>query len=255
MKAPWTATSKPLPRKAYIGAGFVAASLLGSLGGQPASAFQATFNMQVADEAGTSRTFTFGGNSDLYTEMTVGSRTQATGGSSVEVTTDNSSGVGPSSNGYGLCVISSSCSGSPKAATFSFSKPVELGLYDNFRVGRNSGSWTFTGAGNTASYGLALFYNGFQQGDTISLDTLTTTGSTFRFNTSVLAAANSAITVGLVCTGADCGSLYTTQQFYISDVIVEAPAPLPLIGTGAAFAWTRRLRRRIKATPSPTSKA
>lgn len=116
-----TATSKPIPRKAWMGAGFVAASLLGSLGGQPAGAFQATFNMQVPNQAGTSRTFTSGGNSDLYTEMTVGSLTSI-GGTSTNVSTNTNAG---------LCVIRLNCpiaggddSAAAAAVTFSFSKPV-----------------------------------------------------------------------------------------------------------------------------------
>jgi len=84
---------------------------------------------------------------------------------------------------------------------------------------------------------------------TIGLSGLT---GSFKFSQPLLVAANNSIAVGLICAGA-C-SQYDSNEFFISDVIVEAPAPLPLIGTGAAFAWTRRLRRRIKATPSPISK-
>jgi hypothetical protein len=237
-----------------MGAGFVAASLLGSLAGQSAGAFQATFNMQVANQVATSRTFTSGGNSDLYTEMTVGSLTQSTNGTNLNVYTDNTSGVGPNGNGAGLCVIRSVCpnaNDTARAASFSFSKPVELSLYNNFKVGYNNGTWSSPG---TYDFGLALFYNGVQQGSTISLsDSMLATNSSFKFDSKVLVAANTAITVGLVCSGADCDAspIAVLNNFYISDVIVEVPAPLPLIGTGAAFAWTRRLRRRIKATPRP----
>jgi hypothetical protein len=229
-----------------MGAGFVAASLLGSLGGQPAGAFQATFNMQVPNHAGNSRTFTFGGNSDLYTEMTVGSLSSI-GGTNVGVSTLPTPPPGP-----GLCVVRSGCNivgstpASTNAVTFSFSKPVELGLGNNFKIGRNQ-----TDVAWGADVGLVLFYNGLQQGNIILLDDPNLiAGTSFRFDSKVLVAANTAITVGLFCSGASC-SYSDSNQFYISDVIVEVPAPLPLIGTGAAFAWTRRLRRRIKATPRP----
>jgi hypothetical protein len=230
-----------------MGAGLVAASLLGSLGEQPASAFQATFNMQVNAGPAASLTFTSGGNSDLYTEMTVGSLTQPTNGTSLNVST---------STVNGLCVINGSGCFGPvaRAATFSFSKPVELGLYNNFKVGLKSGNWSSSVPGSVHDFGLALFYNGVQQGSTISLsDSMLATNSSFKFDSKVLVAANTAITVGLVCSGADCDAspIAVLNNFYISDVIVEVPAPLPLIGTGAAFAWTRRLRRRIKATPRP----
>ena len=259
MKTSLTATSTPLPRKAWMGAGFVAASLLGSLAGQPGAAYQATFNLQVPDEPGTSRTFTFGGNSNLYTEMIVGSQSRLIGGTPVEVTTEDTPGSGPNGNGYGLCVISRTCQFNndtetfvqSQAATFSFSRPVQLGLYNNFKVGDNRGPWSgFTGPNNDANYGLALFYNGIQQGGTISLGALAA-NTNFKFDSSLLVAANTAISVGLVCSGANCATRFGNQVFYISDVMVEVPAPLPLIGTSAAFAWTRRLRRRIKATPSP----
>jgi hypothetical protein len=224
-----------------MGAGFVAASLLGSLAGQPAAAYQATFNLQTPNVTGqTSRTFTDGTPTDHTMVMTVGSKTSIDG-TSLNVSTSTISG---------LCVIRDSCpsisNGVTMAATFSFSKPVELGLYNNFKVGRNGGPWE-------TDLGLALFYNGLQQGSTISLnDPILTTGSNFNFGSKVLVAANTAITVGLICSTSSC--TLDAQDFYISDVIVEAPAPLPLIGTGAAFAWTRRLRRRIKGTPSPISK-
>jgi hypothetical protein len=227
-----------------MGAGIVAASLLGSLAGQPAAAYQATFNLKVANVANQStRTFIDGPPSNHTMVMTVGSKTSFDG-TSLNVST---------SPNFGLCVIKYSCPGGnlPEAATFSFSKPVELGIYNNFKVGTNSNPITPW----SSDLGLAFFYNGIQQGSTISLnDSILTGGSSFKFESKVLVAANTAITVGLVCSGSNC-NITGDEQFFISDVIVEAPAPLPLIGTGAAFAWTRRLRRRIKATPSPIGKA
>ena len=134
-----------------------------------------------------------------------------------------------------------------RAASFSFSKPVELGLYNNFTVGFKAGTWS----GANFDFGLALFYNGVQQGSTILLSNPSlVVGANFKFDSKVLVAANTAITVGLVCSGS-CPNITSFRDFFISDVIVEVPAPLPLIGTGAAFAWTRRLRRRIKASPRP----
>jgi len=219
-----------------LGFGLTAGALVAALAGNPVQAYQATFNLQVANVTGqTSRTFTDGTPTDHTMVMTVTSLTQISGGTGLNVTTDS---------GSGLCVISTTCGAvfqAPKAATFSFSKPIELGLSNNFKVGSIAGSWT--------DYSLQLFVGGTQQGGNIALSTLSN-GDSFNFfnSSSLLLAANNAITVGLACTGT-CSGLTGAEQFYISDVIVEAPAPLPLIGTGAAFAWTRRLRRRIKTTP------
>lgn len=219
------------------------------MAGNSAQAYQATFNLQVANDPGqTSRTFTDGTPTDHTMVMTVTSLTQITGGTGLNVTTDDSA-AGPNNAGFGLCVISTTCGAAnqaPTAATFSFTKPVELGLYNNFKVGRINGDWT--------NYSLQLFVGGIQQGNNIALSSLAQ-GNTFNFfsSSSLLLAANNAITVGLACTGTSCSAITPSEQFYISDVIVEAPAPLPLIGTGAAFAWTRRLRRRIKATPGTSS--
>lgn len=219
-----------------LGFGLAAGAVVGALAGNPVQAYQATFNLQVANVTGqTSRTFTDGTPTDHTMVMTVTSLTQLSEGTGLDVTTDS---------GSGLCVISTTCGAvnqAPKAATFSFSKPIELGLYTNFKVGSIAGTWT--------NYSLQLYVGGTQQGGNIALSTLSN-GDTFNFfnSSSLLLAANNAITVGLACTGTTCSDLTGTEQFYISDVIVEAPAPLPLIGTGAAFAWTRRLRRRIKTT-------
>ena len=248
MKPSLTAASNLIPRKAWMGAGFIAASLLGSLAGQPAAAYQATFNLRTPNVSNQlTRTFIDGPPSNHTMVMTVGSK-DAIAGTSVNVNTTASSG---------LCVINGSqCAGNEtQAATFSFSKPVKLGLYNNFMVGLNQGTWSSSAPSRVFDYGLALFYNGVQQGSTISLSNLAD-NSSFNFGSNVLVAANTAITVGVVCSGVDCAfPVSESARFYISDVIVEVPAPLPLIGAGAAFAWTRRLRRRIKATPRPIGKA
>ena len=240
-----------------MGAGFVAASLLGSLGGQSAGAYQATFNLQVSNVTGqTSRTFTDGTPTDHTMVMTVNTFTRST-----TTPNDNTATLGPArdvttNTTDGLCVISLTCgvggSASAAAIQLSFSKPIKN---FSFKVGLNTPpdvGWS-GGSGPTA-YNSYLRFN--VAGSTpidIALDTLTNTSTTYPFSPSILVAANTAIKVGLYCDGAGCPNR-TGAYFFISDVIVEAPAPLPLIGTGAAFAWTRQLRRRIKGTPSPISK-
>ncbi len=237
-----------------LGFGLAAGAVVAALAANPVQAYQATFNLQVANEASTSRTFIDatndpGGWVNNTMVMTVQSLTAISGGTPANVTTNNSNGVGPNNAGYGLCVISTICLGSPKVATFSFTKPVQLGLYDNFRVGKNPtpAEW------NNSSLGL-YSYNGssFDLVSSILLSSLNE-NSTFKFSSNLLVAANNAIAVGLICDG-DCSG-YSSKEFFISDVIVEAPAPLPLIGTGAAFAWTRRLRRRIKTTPVQSARS
>jgi hypothetical protein len=226
-----------------LGFGLAAGAVVGALAANPVQAYQATFNLQVANETSTSRTFTSGGNTDLYTEMTVRSIPSIGSTTFGQVTTDNTTGVGPNNNGYGLCVITTICSGSPQAATFSFSKPIQ-----NFRftVGRN-----VTPAGGWGDNSFLRLTDGASSTQ-IALSGLVA-GTTYSFPQSILVAAGNSITVGFACTS-NCPSL-GSEEFYISDVIVEAPAPLPLIGTGAAFAWTRRLRRRIKTSPVQSARS
>ena len=131
MKPSLIATSKLIPRKAWMGAGFLSASLLGSLAGQPAAAYQATFNLQmfnVADQ--TTRTFIDGPPSNHTMVMSVTNTNP--------VTTDPI---------FGLCNISPNCGtdNSSTADNFSFSKPTQ-GF--SFKVGRNvapSGGWNSGG--------------------------------------------------------------------------------------------------------------
>jgi hypothetical protein len=241
-----------------MGAGFVAASLLGSLGGQPAGAYQATFNLKVENvPSQTSRTFIDattdipGGWVNNTMVMTVGSLSAITSGASRNVTT-NIDGVTP--NSFGLCVISTTCTGvnTPnnvvQAATFSFSKPIQN---FQFTVGNNTAP-TELGWGSSV---LKLTYGSTSTEIALGGTSPLLADHTYSFPQSILVAAGDAITVGFFCTGSCPATNNGNGSFFISDVIVEAPAPLPLIGTGAAFAWTRRLRRRIKATPSPTSNA
>ena len=214
-----------------MGAGFLAASLAG----QPAAAYQATFNLQVANVANQStRTFIDGPPSNHTMVMTVDN------GSSSAVTTSPIDG---------LCNISSTC-GVVNEGTlrnnFSFSKPIKD---FSFKVGLNTSPLLgWDGANFNTFLRLRI---GLTTLATIPLASLTAGNTIYSFTPSILFAANTAINVGFSCVGTGCGSGAGDGQFYISDVIVEAPAPLPLIGTSAAFAWTRRLRRRIKATPRP----
>jgi hypothetical protein len=91
-----------------MGAGFIAASLLGSLAGQPAAAYQATFNLRTPNVSNQlTRTFIDGPPSNHTMVMTVGSK-DAIAGTSVNVNTTASSG---------LCVINGSqCAGNETQA-------------------------------------------------------------------------------------------------------------------------------------------
>ena len=239
-----------------LGFGLAAGALVGALAGNPVQAYQATFNLQVANVTGqTSRTFTDGTPTDHTMVMTVNTFTRST-----VTPNDNTETLGDArfvtTNSDGLCVISTNCnlSGAESAAAIqlSFSKPIQN---FSFKVGNNTppdDQWS-GGSGETA-YNSYLRFN--VAGSTpidIALTTLTA-GNTYSFSPSILVAANTAIKVGLYCDGVGCPSR-TGSAFFISDVIVEAPAPLPLIGTGAAFAWTRRLRRRIKTTPVQSARS
>lgn len=48
-------------------------------------------------------------------------------------------------------------------------------------------------------------------------------------------------------------SLGATPYFSLEGRVV--PGPLPLLGAGAAFGWSRRLRRRLKQRPGPCSQS
>jgi hypothetical protein len=55
------------------------------------------------------------------------------------------------------------------------------------------------------------------------------------------------LSVPLTSTGADDANNFAINTFEIlSPTPPEAPAPLPLLGTGAAVCWSRQLRRRMK---------
>jgi hypothetical protein len=115
-----------------MGAGFIAASLLGSLAGQPATAYQTSFNLRQAPNSQPNPTFTDGTPTNPTMVMTVGSK-DATD-TSINVTIDTS---------LGICVISTTCTGDPTAAAFSFSKPIQK---FQFTVGQNlvptgNGAW------------------------------------------------------------------------------------------------------------------
>jgi hypothetical protein len=156
--------------------------------------------------------------------------------------------------GFGLCVISAICGLDPAQQTaaiqLSFTKPIKD---FSFKVGQNTapaGGWSGT---NFTSY-LRFNVAGSAPID-LPLSGLTAGTSVYSFTPSILVAGETSIKVGLYCDGSACPTALTGSNFYISDVIVEAPAPLPLIGTGAAFAWTRRLRRRIKTTPVQSARS
>jgi hypothetical protein len=77
-------------------------------------------------------------------------------------------------------------------------------------------------------------------------------------NTPIMADSNNSILLcstpninGQACTGNivnGSNGIFNTSFYTISSMTFtyDTPAPLPLLGTGAAFGWSRRLRRRIK---------
>lgn len=62
------------------------------------------------------------------------------------------------------------------------------------------------------------------------------------FSTPFDVAANQPITVSSSFNGA--------LDYWLNTITVEVPAPLPLLGAGSAFAWSRQLRKRIKQRSS-----
>jgi hypothetical protein len=52
--------------------------------------------------------------------------------------------------------------------------------------------------------------------------------------------------ISIVNTGTSLNPFQATRNFYVNELEVEVtPAPLPVLASGAAFAWSRRLRRRL----------
>lgn len=81
--------------------------------------------------------------------------------------------------------------------------------------------------------------------------------TTYAFDNPFIVNANQIITI----TGTGGGGGTTTTQALLSQLVVRAvppspspgssvPGPLPLLGAGAAFGWSRRLRCRLKSPPS-----
>jgi hypothetical protein len=62
-------------------------------------------------------------------------------------------------------------------------------------------------------------------------------------------------TTGLIGTWSLTGTSETINVFLGNPVSAAVPGPLPLLGAGAAFGWSRRLRKRIAAPLSTPPQA
>ena len=62
-------------------------------------------------------------------------------------------------------------------------------------------------------------------------------------------------TTGLIGTWSLTGTSETINVYLVNPATAAVPGPLPLLGAGAAFGWSRRMRKRISATLSTPPQA
>jgi hypothetical protein len=126
------------------------------------------------------------------------------------------------------------------------------GLKNNIRQYVISGPPTFNGtvAQSASSVsGINTIFVGIVNSFAIVSTYVSTTPivSSATFNNQTLATLGFTIT-GLIGTWSLTGTSETIQLFLGNPPAATVPGPLPLLGAGAAFGWSRRLRKRI-ATP------
>jgi hypothetical protein len=165
------------------------------------------------------------------------------------------------SNVNGLCIFSNSLTSNQCDATapsqmnglsFQFSKSVYL---RSFVIG-----FAQTPAGDGSAGGQRTMSAAFSQGAS-NLGTFAFTGPQGNFvNTpqtfssqaqGFLIPANTLVTLATSGSGLSPSansSLFLTSLTVDEPTSAAVPAPLPLLGAGAAFGWSRRLRRRLRQT-------
>lgn len=109
-------------------------------------------------------------------------------------------------------------------------------------------SWSFTTSGTTPATNGSWDFNAINFNDTtVALDKLNTSAplSSVVYNFSSATIPNT-FGVELKRLGSNAGGTGTAVISNFEFVaIYDIPGPLPIVGAGAAFAWSRRLRRRL----------
>ncbi|MCX5947117.1 MAG: hypothetical protein NTY67_02660 [Cyanobacteria bacterium] len=209
--------------------------------------------------------FTFTGNGNIGLNSLVNSTTFTNNG--VTLTIDGLNGGGfRVSNQIGLCAYWAKNNSNNNACDHSPNTGYN-GL--NFTIGASNklynvklSSFTF-GAQNGAGSVNGTFSGASGSSDTFAVNTLTG-GEVTNFSTPILANSqnqillcstpvitDTATSTPYVCSGNISNSDNTavnTSLYSIASMTFtyDTPGPLPLLGAGAAFGWSRRLRRRIK---------
>ena len=130
------------------------------------------------------------------------------------------------------------------------------GVKNNYNGYAISGPSAFDGNGNlqfaSSVSGINIIIIGVVNTFAIDSTYVSTTPivSSATFNNQTLTSLGFA-TTGLIGTWSLTGTSETIQMFVGNPPAAAVPGPLPLFGAGAAFGWSRRLRKRI-ATPLST---
>lgn len=134
--------------------------------------------------------------------------------------------------------------------TATFSAPItDLAVYMGYWRGTNGGP-TGNGGNTTYTFDKApVLLSGCPNGSTSGLVLTVTDGA---YCNGIIQFAGTYSSLSLATNGGGTGNQIVTFVTFGSDPTPPSavPGPLPLLGTGTAFAWSRRLRRRI-ATRSP----
>jgi MYXO-CTERM domain-containing protein len=164
---------------------------------------------------------------------------------------------GPTNSGGIFSSIAALSSGNP---TTTDCTPYQLQITTtSFGTGPNSPTFTST-ALSTGAYRVAVFGNPSQFGAPFFvigpnyLSDSPISVSTRLVGVSLAQLAFSP-TSGLIGTWSLIGSGDTITASIIDEPVASTPAPLPLLGAGAAFGWSRRLRKRITAPLSTPPQA
>jgi hypothetical protein len=183
----------------------------------------------------------------------------STGGFTATVSSPVASGFQPATGGLnassqGLCAWSSTgttagrcgynvAGGAPSGSglrgfTLSFNQFVFL---DSFQISQFAPSTGATPVNNAS-----MNFHSSSSGQTVAFN-ITGPGTTYTFSTplSVAAGADLFITTSGLTSSSN-GGVFRMQSLSVSDV----PGPLPLLGVGAAFGWSRKLRRKMKQSAS-----
>ncbi len=233
-----------------FGVGFVsAACLICSTDAKAATVFKFDGNSQspqIGVFTAPSRTFTAGGIS-LTIDDAVGSsglqNVASNQGTFGAINTDLSNGlcanIGFTQANQTGCQYTATAAGQPaiNGFTLTFDKSVYLTSLDILRPGG-----TFTGILDFSSIDNAqqLTFSNPTGGETSSGVTFTT----LNFTTPFFARANTPV---LFSSADSIVSTTNASGFRINNLSVDVPGPLPVLGVAATFAWSRRLKNKLKS--------